>query len=40
MGYPGCSKHCLTQQRTAQTNGMVECLNGRIAGVLATHRFN
>jgi transposase InsO family protein len=30
----------LTRPRTPRTNGMVECFNGRIAEVLATHRFN
>ena len=33
-------EHRLTQPRTAQTNGMVERFNGRIADVLKTHRFN
>lgn len=33
-------EHRLTQPRTPQTNGMVERFNGRIAEVLATHRFN
>jgi transposase InsO family protein len=32
-------EHRLTQPRTPQTNGMVERFNGRIADVLATHRF-
>ncbi|SEJ31998.1 Integrase core domain-containing protein [Nitrosomonas eutropha] len=33
-------EHRLTRPRTAQTNGMVERFNGRIADVLKTHRFN
>ena len=32
-------KHRLTGVRTPQTNGMVERFNGRIAEILATHRF-
>lgn len=33
-------EHRLTKPRTPKTNGMVERFNGRIADVLATHRFN
>ena len=33
-------EHRLTQPRRPQTNGMVERFNGRIADVLATHRFD
>lgn len=33
-------EHRLTQPRTPKTNGMVERFNGRIAEVLATHRFD
>mgnify|MGYP001765299097 CR=1 FL=1 len=33
-------EHRLTKPRSPQTNGMVERFNGRIAEVLATHRFN
>ena len=33
-------EHRLTPPRRPQTNGMVERFNGRIAEVLATHRFN
>ena len=33
-------EHRLTKPRTPQTNGMVERFNGRIAEVLATHRFH
>jgi transposase InsO family protein len=32
-------EHRLTKPRTPRTNGMVERFNGRIAGVLTTHRF-
>lgn len=32
-------EHRLTRPRTPRTNGMVERFNGRIAGVLRTHRF-
>jgi transposase InsO family protein len=32
-------EHRLIQPRHPQTNGMVECFNGRISEVLATHRF-
>jgi len=34
------SEHRLTKPRTPQTNGMIECFNGRIAEVLATTRFD
>lgn len=33
-------EHRLTKPRSPHTNGMVERFNGRIAEVLATHRFN
>jgi transposase InsO family protein len=33
-------EHRLTKPRSPQTNGMVERFNGRIAEVLATHRFS
>ena len=33
-------EHRLTKPRTPQTNGMIERFNGRIAGVLRTHRFD
>lgn len=33
-------EHRLTKPRSPQTNGMVERFNGRIAEVLATHRFD
>ena len=33
-------EHRLTKPRSPQTNGMVERFKGRIAEVLATHRFN
>lgn len=30
-------EHRLTRPRRPQTNGMVECFNGRIANILRTH---